>query len=78
MQAQCSRLRAFDDQFTSLRQDHSGLIKKAACEEVRTERVFGYLNRNLKLRTLKRQRLVGAAEKFTTSDAVYNLQRLAR
>jgi len=43
----------------------------------RIERVFGHLKRNLKLRTLKRRGLAGAAEEFTMAAAAYNLQLLA-
>lgn len=50
----------------------------AADEKVRTERVFGHLNRSLRLRTPKLRLLAGAAEKFTTGAAAYNLQLLAR
>lgn len=44
----------------------------------RIERVFGYLKRNLGLRTLKLRGLSGAAEEFTMAVAAYNLQLLAR
>ena len=39
--------------------------------------MFGHLERNLKLRTLKLRGLAGAAEEFTMAATAYNLQLLA-
>jgi hypothetical protein len=57
---------------------HWGFRSQARRRRQRIERVFGHLKRNLGLRTLKLQGLVGAAEGFTMAAAAYNLQLLAR
>jgi hypothetical protein len=41
------------------------------------ERVFGYLKRNFKLKSLKHRGLAGTAEEFTMPTATYDLQLLS-